>query len=136
MRRKNTILFKGLMASLLAIIIIGIVLMLRKPVKISYAKDTKELIVSSGLFYTLDNHREYVLAIDKVLAPVSDSDSEYRFRCIPGSTAIQQLTVFYHDFTGKEGNAVFEVERVGGLDLFRVTQLNGSIYCQFLCSSE
>lgn len=132
----NSLRWKATVAILLiGVLVIGVVLLLlRTPLKLHYDQSTNELIISAGPFYTLEGHQEYVLSDDDILIYISASDSECRFHCIPGGTATQKLIISYSDIMGKYSEVVFEVERIGGLDLFRVTQKGGPISYQFLCS--
>lgn len=74
----------------------------REPIKINYFDETRELTISPGTFYTLDGHEEgSIYVYDTVLRHVADSASEYRFRVMEHQ-GCQNLTIYYHDFTGQE----------------------------------
>lgn len=99
------------------------------PMKAYYDEDAKELVISPGFLYTLEDYsftyfKLYTYpSVEEILLPVAGTtDSEYRFRGVPGDhTAGIDLLVSYRDsLTGGSGSAVIHVKRFNDWNSFDI----------------
>lgn len=86
------------------------------PARVSYDKETREVIISPGWFYTLEGYetRHSIPEGAEALPPLSaPTDPEYRFRVTTDKESIQEEMVIYtrDELTGKPKFHVLDVHR-------------------------
>lgn len=99
--------------------------------KVHYDKEAKELVISPGWFYTLEEYSIYTYSIyddtQNALFPLSvPSDPVYRFRPVldnPSAMAMEEFWIYYRDnLTGEISVTRLTVER---------SRIYGSDYLDF-----
>lgn len=116
---------------LVIFVVVRVFMIHHVPMKVHYDKEAKELVISPGWFYTLEEYSIYTYSIyddtQNALFPLSvPSDPVYRFRPVldnPSAMAMEEFWIYYRDnLTGEISVTRLTVER---------SRIYGSDYLDF-----